>query len=418
MMEPLALFIGRRFSRAKQRNKLVSFVSISSVIGISVGVMVVIIGLSAMNGFERELHNRILSVIPHAQLEGVDEPIKDWQSMRQTAIKHPKVVAGAPYVLFTGLIEKGAKIKPVQLRGVDLKQEPSVSNINQFVLDNDWQTLVPNKQAVILGKGLADELGVKKGDMVTALLPSDAPAFSSQKKMPAMQRIRLQVTGIFNLGGQADQGLALLPIADAKKYRNMGDAVSGVALKLSDPLHADEIAREVGLTLEQFVYLKHWINEYGYLYRDIQMVRTIVYIVMFLVIGVASFNIVSTLMMAVKDRASDIAVLRTMGAKDWLIRNIFIWHGLFSGILGGFFGSVFGATIAFNLTHIFNVIEKTTGKQFLSSDVYFVNFLPTAVYWSDILFVSCVAVVLSLFATWYPAQRACRLQPAVVLSAK
>lgn len=414
MIEPLALFIGRRFSKAKRRDKLVSFISVSSMMGISLGVMVIIIGLSAINGFERELKNRVLSVIPHAQLEGVDAPVVNWEEMRQTAELNPRVEASAPYVIFTALLEKGINLRPVQIRGIDLVAESKVSNIGDFVLDNNWETLKPGNNAVVLGKGLADALGVTTGDALTALIPASNPDL----KLLVSQRIRLNVTGILSLGGQLDHGLALIPIQDAQVYQNMGEAVSGVSLRFFDPLDAKAIVREVGKTLNDYVYLKDWTLEYGFLYRDIQMLRTLVYLVMVLVIGVACFNIVSTLMMAVKDRAGDIAVLRTMGAKDSLIRAIFVWHGLLSGLLGGVFGSAAGALIALNLTNIVKLIEKMTGKNFLSGDIYFVDFLPSAVYFSDIALVSSTAVLLSLLATWYPAKRACQLNPASVLSAK
>lgn len=414
MMEPLALFIGRRFSKAKRRSRLVSFISVSSMMGISVGVMVIIIGLSAMNGFERELINRVLSVIPHGQLEGVDAPLHGWEEIQKTVQLNPRVEGTAPYVMFTGLLEKGAQIKPAQIRGIDITQESKISNIGAFVLDDAWENLKPGQHAVILGKGLADALGVKKGDVLTALLPPANPGL----KLLALKRIRLNVVGILSLAGQVDHGLALIPIEDAQVYQKMGDAVSGVALKFSNPLDAPEIVREVGNTLKEYVYLKNWTQEYGFLYRDIQMVRMIVYIVMVLVIGVACFNIVSTLMMAVKDRAADIAVLRTMGAKDGLIRSVFIWHGLLSGIFGGVIGSVAGGLISVYLTQIIYFIEGVTGQDFLSGDIYFVDFLPTQLHFSDIVLVSTTALLLSLLATWYPARRACQLQPAAVLSAR
>lgn len=414
MMEPLALFIGRRFSKAKRRSRLVSFISVSSMMGISVGVMVIIIGLSAMNGFERELINRVLSVIPHGQLEGVDAPLHGWEEIQKTVQLNPRVEGTAPYVMFTGLLEKGAQIKPAQIRGIDITQESKISNIGAFVLDDAWENLKPGQHAVILGKGLADALGVKKGDVLTALLPPANPGL----KLLALKRIRLNVVGILSLAGQVDHGLALIPIEDAQVYQKMGDAVSGVALKFSNPLDAPEIVREVGNTLKEYVYLKNWTQEYGFLYRDIQMVRMIVYIVMVLVIGVACFNIVSTLMMAVKDRAADIAVLRTMGAKDGLIRSVFIWHGLLSGIFGGVIGSVAGGLISVYLTQIIYFIEGVTGQDFLSGDIYFVDFLPTQLHFSDIALVSTTALILSLLATWYPARRARQLQPAAVLSAR
>ncbi len=414
MIRSLALFIGLRFSKAKHRNKLVSFISMSSMIGISVGVMVIIVGLSAMNGFERELKTRVLSVIAHGQLEGVDEPIATWREIQVKAKSNQQVMGAAPYVLFTGLLEKGEKLKPVQIRGIDPEQESSVSDIYRYMDGQQWSRFSPDENAIILGKGIADALGAKEGEMITALLPSSDPSM----KLRAPLRIRLKIAGIFSLGGQLDHGLALIPLKDAQSYLDIGDKVTGVALRVDDPLNAADIVREVGLTLNEYVYLKNWTYEFGYLYRDIQMVRAIMYLVMVLVIGVACFNIVSTLMMAVKDRSADIAVLRTMGAKDTLIRAIFVWYGLLSGIFGSVLGSLLGCLLAVNLTDLIYFIETLTGHQFLSGDIYFVNFLPTELIFSDVILVSLTAIVLSLLATWYPAQRACHLQPAAVLSSK
>ncbi len=414
MFQSLALFIGLRFSRAKQRNKLVSFVSMSSTIGISVGVMVIIIGLSAMNGFEHELNNRVLAVIPHGQFEGVDAPVEAWKDIQSAAIENDLVLNAAPYVLFTALLEKGSHLTPVQIRGVDPQQEAFVSDIYRYVSKGDWFNFQANQQQVIIGQGIAHKLGVQKGDWITAMLP-DA---TTDSRLTAPKRIRLQVAGILSLGGQVDHGLAMVPLEDAQTYLGLGNAVTGVSVKVQDPLDVLPVIREVGYSLEHYVYLKTWLDDYGYLYRDIQMVRSIMYLVMVLVIGVASFNIVSTLMMSVKDRAGDIAVLRTMGAKDSLVRSIFVWYGFLSGLFGSLIGSFLGCLIALNLTQIIDAMETLTGYQFLSGDIYFVDFLPTQLMISDVLLVSFTAMFLGLLATWYPAQRACQLQPAIVLGSK
>ncbi|PCS24278.1 lipoprotein-releasing ABC transporter permease subunit LolE [Candidatus Enterovibrio escicola] len=414
MIEPLALFIERRFNYAKRRNKFVSFISISSMIGISVGVMVIILGLSAMNGFQREVEQRILAVIPHAQLEGVSEPIEAWKEMLDMAVLHPRVDVGAPYVTFTALLEKGANLKPVQIKGIDPQMEISLTNMDNYVVDGGWSTLVAGNHAIVLGRGIAEALGVNVGEWLTMLVPSPDPDL----KLRFPKRIRMQVSGILNLGSQVDHGLALIAIQDAQKYLKIGDKVSGVALKLSDPLRARSIVHEVGQTLSQYVYLKNWTQEFGFLYRDIKMVRALIYLVMVLIISVACFNIVSTLMMAVKDRAADIAVLRTMGAQDGLIRSIFVWNGLISGLFGSIIGSVLGWVFAYNLTSIVIWIERMTEKKLLSGDIYFVDFLPTEPHLSDVLTVSLTAVLLSMFATWYPAQRACELCPISVLSGR
>ncbi|EKO4003461.1 lipoprotein-releasing ABC transporter permease subunit LolE [Vibrio fluvialis] len=414
MLASLSLFIGGRFSRAKQRNKMVSFISLSSTIGIAVGVAVIIIGLSAMNGFERELQNRVLSVIPHGEFEGVRGPIQNWQSMVKQATKNPQVLAAAPYVKFTALAEKGTQLKAIEVRGVDPAMEQAVSRLSQFVTNNAWSTFVPGEQQVILGKGVADQLGAKVGDYVTLMIPTA----DGSSRVQAPRRIRVQISGLLALNGQIDHSMALLPLADAQQYARLDQGVSGVSIKVADVLSANQIVRSVGNTLNEYVYLRSWQQKFGFLYRDIQMVRTIMYLVMVLVIGVASFNIVSTLMMAVKDRAGEIAILRTMGATDGLVKRIFVWQGVFSGVLGSIFGSVFGVVIAFNLTPLVKGLETLIGHHFLSGDIYFVDFLPSQVESGDVLLVSGTAIVLSLLATWYPAARASKLNPASVLSSK
>ncbi|WP_139122406.1 FtsX-like permease family protein, partial [Veronia pacifica] len=236
--------------------------------------------------------------------------------------------------------------------------------------------------------------------------------------LKAPKRIKMKVAGILSLGGQLDHSLALIPIFSAQKHMGFGNAVSGVALRMKDPLKAQQVMRDFRSRLTQYVYLKSWIQGFGTLYRDIQMVRTIMYLVMVLVIGVASFNIVSTLMMSVKDRSSEIAILRTMGAEDKLIRSIFVWHGALSGIAGSLIGCGLGAFLALNLTSAVSALENLIGHKFLSGDIYFINFLPTELHAMDLLVVSMTAISLSLIATWYPSSRACQLHPASVLSAK
>ena len=414
MFSSLSLFIGGRFSRAKQRNKMVSFISLSSTIGIAVGVAVIIIGLSAMNGFERELNNRVLSVISHGEFEGVRGPLSDWQEVVQQAEKHPKIVAAAPYVKLTALAEKGSQLKAIEVRGVDPKQEGKVSNLNAFIDSQVWQNFQPNQQQVILGQGVANLLNVEKGDYLTLMIPTSG----ATTKVQAPKRVRVQVAGLLTLNGQIDHNLALIPLEDAQAYARLGDGVSGVSVRVTDVLQATQIVRQAGNTLDVYVYLRSWQQKYGFLYRDIQLVRTIMYLVMVLVIGVASFNIVSTLMMAVKDRAAEIAILRTMGASDGLVKRIFVWQGVFSGVLGSLAGSLIGVLVALNLTPMITALEDLIGHQFLSGDIYFVDFLPSQVNLSDVLLVSLTAVVLSLLATWYPASRASKLNPAAVLSSK
>ncbi|WP_416412717.1 lipoprotein-releasing ABC transporter permease subunit LolE [Pantoea sp. App145] len=412
MTPSLSLLLGLRFSRGRRRGGMVSLISIISTIGIALGVAVLIIGLSAMNGFERELNSRILAVVPHGEIEPVNQPFRNWQPMIAPIEQVPGIAAAAPYVNFTGLIESGAKLQALQVKGVDPQQEPRLSALPRFVADNAWSQFAAGKQQIILGGGIATSLNVKQGDWITIMIPNN----DGQNKLLEPKRIRLQVSGILQLSGMLDHSLALVPLADAQNYLDMGDSVSGIALKMNDPFKAQKLVRDAGEVTHSYVYIRSWIGTYGYMYRDIQMIRAIMYLAMVLVIGVACFNIVSTLVMAVKDKSSDIAVLRTLGAKDGLIRAIFIWYGLLAGLLGSVSGVVVGVVVALNLTPIMRGLEHLTGHQLLAGDIYFIDFLPSELHWLDVISVLATAIILSLLASWYPARRASRIDPARVLS--
>ncbi|MGX8942835.1 lipoprotein-releasing ABC transporter permease subunit LolE [Symbiopectobacterium sp. Eva_TO] len=409
---PLSLLIGLRFSRGRRRGGMVSLISVISTIGIALGVAVLIVGLSAMNGFERELKNRILAVVPHGEMEPVNPPFTGWQNMLPKIEQVPGIVAAAPYVHFTGLLESGARLRAIQMKGVDPQQEQRLSTLPTFVAGNAWANFKAGEQQVILGKGVAQALEVKTGDWVTVMIPNSDP----QMKLLQPKSIRLHVSGILQLSGQLDHSLALIPLADAQQYLDMGDDVSGIAIKVDDVFAASKLVRDAGKVTDTYIYIRDWIGTYGYMYRDIQMIRTIMYLAMVLVIGVACFNIVSTLVMAVKDKSSDIAVLRTLGASDRLIRAIFIWYGLLAGLLGCLIGAVIGVVATLQLSAIMRGIESLTGHHFLSGDIYFIDFLPSELHMIDVVLVLLTAVALSLLASWYPARRASRIEPARVLS--
>jgi len=412
MTSSLSLLLGLRFSRGRRRGGMVSLISVISTVGIALGVAVLIIGLSAMNGFERELNNRILAVVPHGEIEPVEGPLRDWQSLIAPMEQVPGIAAAAPYVNFTGLIESGARLQALQVKGVDPQQESRLSALPQFVAGDAWAQFAAGRQQIILGGGIAKSLNVKQGSWITIMIPNS----SADNKLQQPKRIRLQVSGILQLSGMLDHSLALVPLADAQRYLGLGDSVSGIALKMSDPFQAQKLVRTAGEAAHAYVYIKSWIGTYGYMYRDIQMIRAIMYLAMVLVIGVACFNIVSTLVMAVKDKSADIAVLRTLGAKDGLIRAIFIWYGLLAGLLGSVSGVVTGVLVALNLTPVMRGIEHLTGHTLLAGDIYFIDFLPSELHWLDVVIVLVTAIVLSLIASWYPARRASRLDPARVLS--
>lgn len=412
MASPLSLLIGLRFSRGRRRSGMVSLISVISTVGIALGVAVLIVGLSAMNGFERELNNRILAVVPHGEIEPVNQPWSNWNSALAKVEKVPGVLAAAPYIQFTGLMESGANLRAIQIKGVDPQQESRLSTLPQFVQNGAWSKFKGGEQQIIIGKGVADALKVKQGDWVSIMIPNA----NADNKLLQPKRVRLQVAGILQLSGQLDHSFAMIPIDDARQYLEMGDSVTGIAIKVQDVFNANVLVRDAGEVTNSYVYIKSWIGTYGYMYRDIQMIRAIMYLAMVLVIGVACFNIVSTLVMAVKEKSSDIAVLRTLGAKDGLIRAIFVWYGLLAGLLGSLCGVVVGVVAALQLTPIIKGIERLIGHRFLSGDIYFIDFLPSELHWMDVVYVLATALALSLLASWYPARRASNIDPARVLS--
>ncbi|OOF37512.1 lipoprotein-releasing ABC transporter permease subunit LolE [Rodentibacter heidelbergensis] len=409
-------FISWRYQRGKQKNPLVALIAKFSAIGIALGVAVLIVGLSAMNGFERELNQRILAVVPHAEItvnESADEKtINHWQNLAEKLKTNEKITALSPFVSFTALVENGNKLKVVQVKGVDKVAQDQVSSLGKFVEGNGWQQFA-KEGGLVLGSGIAKALEVKEGDWVSLLISQ--PNEEAQLSQP--HRERVQVTGILRLDGQLDHSYALLSLPQAQAllgYR--ADQISGVEIQVADPFRVQSLTYSELNDYPQLLYVQNWIAKFGYMYRDIQLIRTVMYIAMVLVIGVACFNIVSTLIMAVKDKQGDIAIMRTLGANNGFIKRIFIWYGLQAGMKGCLIGIVLGVILALNLTSLIQGLEYLTGKQLLSDGIYFVDFLPSELHWQDVLLVLVAALVLSLLASLYPASRAAKLQPARVLS--
>lgn len=412
----IPFFIAWRYQRGKQKNRLVSLISAFSTLGIALGVAVLIIGLSAMNGFERELHQRVLAVVPNIevsayQITGRPNKIENWQNLAQRLQSQPIVKGIAPYVSLSALIENGSRLKVVQLRGVEKVLQDQVSAIGQFVQDHHWAEF--NAQSgLILGAAIAKDLEVQVGDSVSLLLSRTESLGSGQPK-----RVKIDVSGILRLDGQLDHSFALLPINVARDYLGMTDKQSsGIEIALNDPFQVHQMDYRTLADYPQQLTASSWMDKFGYMHRDIQMIRSVMYIAMVLVIGVACFNIVSTLIMAVKDKQGDIAIMRTLGANNTFIRQIFICYGLLSGMKGCVIGIVIGVLLAWNLTAIIQAIEGVLHIQLLSSDIYFVDFLPSELHWFDVGLVLLAALVLSLLASIYPAARAVKLHPATVLS--
>lgn len=409
-------FISWRYQRGKQKNPLVALISKFSAIGIALGVAVLIVGLSAMNGFERELNSRILAVVPHTEItvnpHDNEATLNQWRNLAERLKTNKKITALSPFVSFTALVENGNKLKVVQVKGVDKQAEDQVSSLGKFVEGDGWQKFA-EEGGLVLGSGIAKELDVKAGDWVSLLIsqPND------EDQMAQPNRERVQVTAILRLDGQLDHSYALLALPQAQElmgYRE--DQITGVELKVDDPFKVQDMDYSMLNDYPQLLYIQNWVAKFGYMYRDIQLIRTVMYIAMVLVIGVACFNIVSTLIMAVKDKQGDIAIMRTLGANNGFIKQIFIWYGLLAGMKGCLIGIVLGVVLALNLTPIIQGIEALLGKKLLSDGIYFVDFLPSELHWFDVVLVLVAALVLSLLASLYPASRAAKLQPAQVLS--
>ena len=409
-------FISWRYQRGKQKNPLVALISKFSAIGIALGVAVLIVGLSAMNGFERELNSRILAVVPHTEItvnpHDNEATLNHWQNLAERLKTNKKITALSPFVSFTALVENGNKLKVVQVKGVDKQAEDQVSSLGKFVEGDGWQKFA-EEGGLVLGSGIAKELDVKAGDWVSLLISQP----NGEDQMAQPNRERVQVTAILRLDGQLDHSYALLALPQAQELMGYHeDQITGVELKVDDPFKVQEMDYSILNDYPQLLYIQNWVAKFGYMYRDIQLIRTVMYIAMVLVIGVACFNIVSTLIMAVKDKQGDIAIMRTLGANNGFIKQIFIWYGLLAGMKGCLIGIVLGVVLALNLTPIIQGIETLLGKKLLSDGIYFVDFLPSELHWFDVVLVLVAALVLSLLASLYPASRAAKLQPAQVLS--
>ncbi|WDE13390.1 lipoprotein-releasing ABC transporter permease subunit LolE [Thalassomonas haliotis] len=431
MFKPLSLFLGLRYVRSRHGNGFSSFISASSTIGIALGVMVLIVVLSAMNGFERELAQRLLSIVPHAEIIGVNEPVTNWRQQLDKVEENPHVIAAAPVIKMSGMMQKNAELKAVELRGVDTSLEKQVSSIEDYIVDGHWLTpatgagsgqsdAIADNQ-VVLGAGIAKKLRVKIGDTVQILLPRQAlsPQQQQQKLSQSFQGLltrNLVVTGIFKFGGTVDDSLAYISLSQAADINNFKQGqVHGIRLKLDNVFQAPGIAREVAYQIDHYVYIYDWTRSQGHLFNDIQLVRMVMFIVLVLVIAVASFNIVSTLIMVVNEKKGDIAILKTMGAGTGVVMITFIIQGAVNGVLGSLIGALLGVYLALNLTDIILAVEGLFQVKFLSADVYFIDFLPSVLNWPDVYATVITALVMSLLATIYPAWRATKVEPAQVL---
>ena len=411
-MSPFELFVGLRYTRAKRRNHFISFISLVSMLGIALGVAALIVVLSVMNGFQKELRTRILGVAAHIQISGQSNSLADWQSVDAVAAKHPDVLGSAPYVMAQGLLSYDQAVQGSVVRGILPEREKQVSDLGGKMKVGRLENLRAGEFNIVLGAELARALSVSMGDKVVLIAPQG-------RVTPAgiMPRVKqFTVAGIFEAGMyEYDAGLALIHMEDAAKLYSMGSRVSGVRLKLADMYQAPQVARELSARFGDDVYISDWTRQHANFFRAIQIEKNVMFIILLLIVAVAAFNIVSTLVMAVTDKQADIAILRTLGATPGGIMKIFMVNGTLIGVIGTLIGIGTGVVSALNVDVVVPFIERLFHVQFLSKQVYLITELPSDLHRSDVIAIAVVSLVLSLLATVYPSWRASRVNPAEAL---
>lgn len=416
MSLPYELFIGLRYTRARKRiagrNHFISFISAISMLGITLGVGALIIVLSVMNGFQQELRARILGVASHVQISGPDNYLVDWAPVADAARTHREVVAAAPYVNAQGMLSFSGNVRGAIVRGIEPALEEQVADLGKNMVAGSLDRLQPGGFGIVLGSEMARSLGVYPGDQVTLIAPQGLVTPAGM--IPRLKQFR--VVGVFSVGHyEYDSGLALVHMEDAQKLYQLGERVSGVRLKLHDLFKSREVARDLTASIPQEIYVSDWTRQHATFFRAVEIEKRVMFIILTLIVAVAAFNIVSTLVMVVTDKQADVAILRTLGASPGGIMKIFLVQGALIGVIGTLMGVVFGVTVALNIDVIVPAIESLLNVQFLSKEVYFISDLPSDVQVDDVVVVTGVALVLSLLAGLYPSWRASRVRPAEAL---
>jgi lipoprotein-releasing system permease protein len=406
------LLVGLRYTRAKRRNHFISFISLTSMLGIALGVAALIVVLSVMNGFQKEVRARILSVVSHVQITGADSRLPDWQAVAREAAAHPQVVAAAPFVNAQGMLLFGASVRGAVVRGIVPELEQKVAEIGLHMIAGKLESLVSGEFGIVLGSELARALGARAGDKVTLIAPQGL--VTPAGILPRLKQFT--VVGVFEVGMfEYDSGLALIHLGDAQKLYGMGDDASGVRLKLHDLFQSREVTRDLMTRLRGDLYVSDWSRSHANYFRAVQIEKTMMFIILLLIVAVAAFNIVSTLVMAVTDKQPDIAILRTLGASPGGIMKIFIVQGALIGAIGTLIGVTGGIVLALNIDVVVPFLERLLNVQFLSREVYYITDLPSDLQKSDVIMISLVSLALAFFATLYPSWRAARVNPAEAL---
>ncbi len=405
-------WVGSRYVRSRSSNNFVSLISAISILGIAIAVAVLIIVLSVVNGFDRELRERLLTMTAHGNVEAADGEMDDWMAMSAKAASNPRVRAAAPYVSGQGLLVIGERLSGVEMRGIDPAAEALVSGVENVMIEGQLDSLGSGAFNIVLGVELANALQAGVGDKVTVILAQGI--VTPAGVLPRTKRFT--VSGLYRVGMfEYDRRLAFINIHDAQRLYRMRDSVTGIRLAVTEIFDAAAIVYEVADNPGEDVFPIHWQRRHFNFFRSIQITKSILSVILFLVVAVAAFNIVSTLVMVVKDKQSDIAILRTIGARSSSIIRIFVTQGSIIGIVGTLFGVVAGILLALNLEGIVSFFEASFGIKFLAADVYFISDLPAELHVSDVVKIALSALMMALLSTVYPAWMAARIAPAEAL---
>jgi lipoprotein-releasing system permease protein len=413
MYQPFELFVGLRYTRAKRRNHFISFISMISMLGIALGVTALITVLSVMNGFEKEMRGRILDMVSHLTVTHYDNRMQDWQEAAKVVKEHPDVIGAAPFIEAQGMLIKGKNVNGSLIRGVLPDMEGQVSKVTESIEEGNWQDLKAGEYGIILGRDLARILDVEVGDKVTLVTPS--ANVTPAGVMPRLKRFK--VVGIFFVGMyEYDSTMAILHLNDAQKLFRMGGQVTGVRVQLKDLFKAPQMRRELQND-DRLIgfWLRDWSSYHANWFRAVKIEKRMISLLLVLIIMVAAFNIVSTLVMLVTDKESDIAILRTLGASPRSILGIFMIQGTLIGVIGTLLGVIGGISLATNLDVVVSSIENLFGFRVLDPSVYYISDLPSDLQWPDVWMITIVSLCIGIVSTIYPAWRASRTQPAEAL---
>ncbi|HTM63321.1 MAG TPA: lipoprotein-releasing ABC transporter permease subunit [Gammaproteobacteria bacterium] len=413
MFRPAALFIGLRYTRAKRRNHFISFIAMFSMIGIALGVAVLITVLSVMNGFDDEIRDRVFSMVPAITISSGTGYVSDWQKLQKDVSKNSGVTASAPFATGEVLLSYGGSVQAALVNGIIPDEEKHITELGDKMIDGKLSDLQAGKFGIVIGENLAEVLRVTLGDKVTVVTPQ--VSMSPAGVIPRFKRFT--VVGIFRAGSGFgfDRSMGFINLTDAQKLLGLGTNVTGLHVAVDDVYGSPILARQIAGRLSSMASVSTWADQFGEFFRAVQLEKTMMFLILLLIVAVAAFNLVSTLVMVVNEKNADIAILRTYGATPGMIMRIFIIQGGLIGVFGTLMGVICGVILASNATAIVNWIQDVFHVQFLSSNVYFVNYLPSKIEWSDVVKISLASLVLSLAATIYPAWRAAKLDPVEAL---